>query len=566
MSGTVLRRLPVALGALVAVCGSLLLLVGSGAAGATTYAEVNGQGSTYAALAFQTWTQSVQRQGLNVNYTATGSPAGLTAFQQNTADFAGTEAEYSELYADTPNGTPNQHVPRGFAYTPDVAGAISIMYHVSITATGHDVVTYLHLSPSTIAKIFLGVIKNWDSPTITADNKGLVLPNKPINVDYRSGQSGTTALFYDFVKHQDPTQFTAWAQHCGYNPTYRVWQITDCKGGAGFAQTSSWSGSDQQAQFVASSGGLWSIAYDEFGYAKVYNDDVAWVENASGNWVQPYADNIAAALQSAVLAPTTSQTLAGVYTSTNPLTYPISAYSYILYQCAPTPTRPTCKSPYTSSGVMNTMAKFMRYIACTGQVNMAQIGYSPLPAQLSQFLANAVGYMTGQPPATLNATNCANPQFKSGSLGVGAAPPPDPTKNVSSEAPPGQSGSSGPAGAVSSGASSPGSGGAGSTSGGTASDAHGTTTTVPAGVVGTGTSGAAQAVGGGTLTTIPADPVADVGPPPGGIPPWALVVLIVVLMVPAAILTFAGRRRRSPRAAGAASGSGHAGRERGVRG
>jgi phosphate transport system substrate-binding protein len=555
VSGTVLRRLPAAAAALAVAFGALALLVGGGAAGATTYAEVNGQGSTYAALAFQTWTESVQRQGLSVNYTATGSPQGLTTYAQNTADFAGTEAEYSELYADTPNGTPNQHVPRGFAYTPDVAGAISIMYHVSTTATGRSVVTYLHLSPATIAKIFLGVIKNWDSPTISADNKGLVLPDKPINVDYRSGQSGTTALFYDFVKHQDPTQFTSWAEHCGYNPTYRVWQITDCKGGAGFAQTSSWSGSDQQAQFVASSGGLWSIAYDEFGYAKVYNDDVAWVENASGAWVQPYAENIAAALQSAVLAPTTSQTLAGVYTSTNPLAYPISAYSYILYQCAPTPTRPTCKSPYTSTGVQNTMAKFMRYIACTGQINMAQIGYSPLPTQLSQFLANAIGYMTGQAPATLNGTNCANPQFQGGTLGVGAAPPPDPTKGVKSEAPGGQSGTTGSTGSGSSGSSTTGSAATASTSGGGgSSEAHGTTTTAPAGLASAGANGAAAVGGGsGSSTWLASDPTADVGPPPKGIPPWALVVLIVVLVAPVAFLSIAGRRRRLP--AGGSAGA-----------
>ena len=178
---------------------------GQGPAGATTYATVNGQGSTYAALAFQQWTQAEQLQGLNVNYTATGSPAGLQAYQENTANFAGTEAEYSELYADTKPATVLTRVPRGFAYTPDAAGAIAIMYHVSLNATGSNPVTYLHLSRLTVAKIFLGIITNWDSPTITADNKGLVLPNEPIRVDYRTGQSGTTALFYDFVKHTDPT-------------------------------------------------------------------------------------------------------------------------------------------------------------------------------------------------------------------------------------------------------------------------------------------------------------------------------------------------------------------------
>ncbi len=394
---------------------------GQGPAGATTYATVNGQGSTYAALAFQQWTQAEQLQGLNVNYTATGSPAGLQAYQENTANFAGTEAEYSELYADTKPATVLTRVPRGFAYTPDAAGAIAIMYHVSLNATGSNPVTYLHLSRLTVAKIFLGIITNWDSPTITADNKGLVLPNEPIRVDYRTGQSGTTALFYDFVKHTDPTDYAAWATSHKFPTTSRVWEIDD---GTGFPPTDTWNGypgSTQQAQAVASPGGLWSIGYDEFGYAKVYHDDVAWIENASGQWVQPYALNIAAALQTAVLAPDTSQTLINVYASTNPLAYPISAYSYILYQCAPTQTRPTCKSKYSTVGVMNTMAKFMRYIACTGQIKMATIGYSPLPVQLSQFMANAIGYMTGQAPTTLTVKNCANPQFQGGSLGVGAA-------------------------------------------------------------------------------------------------------------------------------------------------
>ncbi len=67
----------------------------------------------------------------------------------------------------------------------------------------------------------------------------------------------------------------------------------------------------------------------------------------------------------------------------------------------------------------------MDYVACAGQIHMAEIGYAPLPPQLSQFLANAVGYMMGQPAQQLSASNCSNPTF-SGSLGAGASPPPLP--------------------------------------------------------------------------------------------------------------------------------------------
>jgi phosphate transport system substrate-binding protein len=149
------------------------------------------------------------------------------------------------------------------------------------------------------------------------------------------------------------------------------------------------------------------------------------VQNASGNWVQPYAVNISAALQSAQLAADTSQNLTAVYTSSNPAAYPISAYSYILVQCAPNSARSTCLSPYTNPGIANTLSQFMSFVACAGQIHMAAIGYAPLPPQLSQFLADAVGYMTNQPAQQLNASNCSNPTF-SGSLGADASPPPLP--------------------------------------------------------------------------------------------------------------------------------------------
>jgi phosphate transport system substrate-binding protein len=67
----------------------------------------------------------------------------------------------------------------------------------------------------------------------------------------------------------------------------------------------------------------------------------------------------------------------------------------------------------------------MRYIACEGQVNMARIGYSPLPPNLSQEVVNSVARMQGSSPEILSADNCANPTFR-GSLGAGAESPTDP--------------------------------------------------------------------------------------------------------------------------------------------
>jgi phosphate transport system substrate-binding protein len=506
------------------LAAALVLLVDAGTPAGAANSPANGQGSTYAALAFQQWTQTVQNQGLNLNYTATSSPAGLEAYSQNTADFAGTEAEFSELLPGSP-----VNVPRGFEYTPDVAGATAIMYNVALSASGQDPVTSLRLAPLTIAKIFLGKISNWDDPAISADNGGVVLPNQHITVVCRTGQSGTTALFYDFVAHTDPSDYASWAAQNGFSTSSRILEVDNASSPANMACQS---GSDTEANYIASN--RWTIGYDEFGYAKVYNDNVAWVQNASGNWVQPFAVNISAALASAQLSPDTSQDLSAVYTSTNPLAYPISAYSYILVQCAPTSSRPTCTSAYPNQGIASTMAQFMDYVACAGQIHMAEIGYAPLPPELSQFLSNAVGWMMGQPAQQLSASNCSNPTF-SGSLGAGASPPPLPPIG---KAP----------GAAAPGAAASGSGAAASSSGATAALASGSSGTASSGNTGgtgTGTTGSSsKSAGGGSSDTKPADPAvlgSDVLPTTPWIP---LLALLIILAIPVVILSI--NRKRGP--------------------
>jgi phosphate transport system substrate-binding protein len=538
-----------------AVVGALLVLavVALGVAPterASAASQIKGTGSSYVALAMQQWVADAQADGLNVNYLPTGSPQGLSQYADSLVDFAGTEAEYSALGV-------GDGVGRGFQYVPDVAGAVAIMYNAKDTA-GRKVDS-LHLSRKTVARIFIGDISRWNDPDIRADNNGLQLPDQPINVVYRGGQSGTTALFYDFVQHTIPDKFSAWASKNQLPTQVRIIQLD---GTPQFApKTQALNGSDQIAQFVASSGGLWSIAYDEFGYAVTYDATTSWVENQSGAYQLPYAENISAALESAKLRPDLSQDLSGVYTSANPDAYPISAYSYMVTQCAPTAERATCKGPYTNSGVADTLQQWMRYIACDGQTNMAEIGYSPLPTNLSQELVNSIGRMLGKPADTLTRENCANPRF-GGSLGAGAAAPVDPYAGLADDAlangapPPsgagpgtsnggggsgggttGSGSGSGAGGGAGSGSSVGSSAGAGSVDGSALGAAAGSS----AGVA--GPAGVATAVGGGSIRTRAAAPVAYERPLPGSSAlPVAL--LFLVLVVP---LVLAGDGREKLR-------------------
>ncbi|HEV7757868.1 MAG TPA: substrate-binding domain-containing protein, partial [Acidimicrobiales bacterium] len=266
-----------------------------------------GVGSTYVGLAMQSWVSAAQSRGIRVNYTPTGSPDGLNRYNARTVSFAGTEAEFSSIGM-------SDSVSRGYQYIPDIAGAVAIMYNVDDRA-GRKV-DYLHLSRSTVARIFMGDITRWSDPAITADNKGVLrLPDEPINVVYRSAPSGTTALFYDFVQHIEPQRFAAWASRNGLPTDIR---ITDLGAGTFAPKTHGINDSAGMAQYVASSQGRWSIAYDEFGYAKTFGANAAWIQNGAGKWVLPYAENISAALESARLRPDLSQELSGVYASKNP--------------------------------------------------------------------------------------------------------------------------------------------------------------------------------------------------------------------------------------------------------
>ncbi len=498
--------------------------------------KIVGEGSSYVGLAMQQWVADGQVRGLPVTYASTDSPSGLSRYGAGLVDFAGTEAEFSALVGGT-GGTPGDG--RGYQYVPDVAGAVAIMYNVDDKAGNK--VNYLHLARRTVARIFMGNITTWADPAITADNKGIALPDQPINVVYRSGQSGTTALFYDFVQHVAPEIFNPWAAKNQLPTNVRIISLNP-----GFApKATALGGSDLIAQYVAGGTGKWSIAYDEFGYAKTYGAQTAWVDNASGNWVQPFAENISAALESATLRADLSQELSGVYASTNPLAYPISAYSYITTQCLPGD-RASCKGGYPNGGTVETLSKWMRYIACDGQVNMARIGYSPLPPNLSQEVANSIGRMAGTPAEQLNRGNCTNPRF-GGSLGGGSASPTDPLANV---APQGAAAGGGSGGS--------GAGGTGAAGGGKATAAGGATATTASGSAAgqalssspdaaAGVAGSnGESAGGGSTNVRKVAPVAYASPGPASLPStYVLAFLALIALPPAVVGALRWRRNRS---------------------
>ena len=142
-----------------------------------------------------------------------------------------------------------------------------------------------------------------------------------------------------------------------------------------------------------------SITYVETAYAILHHDPCIAIQNASGAFVAPSRDNDATALLDDQLEPDLEQLLTGVYLSTRPSAYPISAYSYLI----------TGVGTEVSSDKGAVMARFIRFIACQGQQSAGQLGYSPLPPNLVQADFDAVQRITGVALPAPTAQNCANP-------------------------------------------------------------------------------------------------------------------------------------------------------------
>ncbi|MEV5716912.1 substrate-binding domain-containing protein [Amycolatopsis mediterranei] len=496
-----------------AILGLVAFFALAPAQAADAATRITGSGSSYVGPAMNDWQNGANSRGIPVNYSSYSSPAGVNQYGDRTVDFGATEAEVTSLQAAGGGGFSAQN--RGYQYVPDVAGAVAVMYNV--TDAGGSTVDYLHLDRQTIGRIFSRDITRWSDPAITATNGGKPLPDQPITLLGRTGQSGTTALFYDFIAKSAPAAYTTFVQRNAANGMGNlpegVRPIQLPTQGPDATWYRLFSDSEQIATAISSKSVPFSIGYDEFAYALRYKAPTAWVQNGAGKYTKPYAENIAAALKHATLRPDLSQDLDDVYTNADEAAaYPISAYSYVMMPC--TTGRDTCRGSYDDQGKTDSITAFLEYVACDGQVNMARIGYSPLPPNLSQEMMNANARLAGKPAKQLNAGNCANPTFHGG-LGAGAGSPQDPLVAAGIIDGPGKKAGT---------ATSTGPAGAGPTTG-------------PSTTLGTSTmtAKADELANGGSKDWREADPAAYDHGGIGGFGGWAVLLLFAVIVTPLAV-------------------------------
>jgi hypothetical protein len=143
------------------------------------------------------------------------------------------------------------------------------------------------------------------------------------------------------------------------------------------------------------------------------------VLNSAGYYVLPSASNVAVALTKAIINNNANdpnylqQDLDPVYTFTDPRSYPLSSYSYFIVPRGgsglPLPLNFT-----TAKG--KTLSTWLNFDLCSGQRQVIQLGYSPLPINLVKGGLVQIGHIPGHIATTpvSNLAGCNNPTFING--------------------------------------------------------------------------------------------------------------------------------------------------------
>ena len=293
--------------------------------------------------------------GSTLNYTSSGSGAGVSEFIGGQTDFGGSDsplnAEKGEVdKAAARCGSPAWNLPTVF-------GPIAVTYNVA----GVD---GLVLDGPTLAKIFNGTVKTWDAPEIKALNASATLPAEPVNVLFRSDESGTTD---NFQKYLDAASDGAWGKGAGKTFT----------GGVGEGAK----GNEGTSAAIKSTPG--SITYNEWSFAKSQSLAIAKIVTSAGpDPVELSAETAGKAIDGVKIKGEGNDLVldtASFYKPTEAGSYPIMLGTYEI----------VC-SKYADADVSKAVKAFLTSALGNGQKGLADNGYIPVPDKFKTRLADAV--------------------------------------------------------------------------------------------------------------------------------------------------------------------------------
>ncbi len=304
--------------------------------------SLQGAGASFPKPIYEKWMNEYGNvnKDVRIDYQSVGSGAGQKAIIANTADFGASD--------DPMNDEDLKKAGSELLHIPTVLGAVVITYNLE------GVKDPLKLGPETIAGVYLGEIKKWNDPKITAENPGVKLPDTEISPVYRADSSGTTAVFTDYLSKTvpafkdkiGPSKQPNWVQGVGIGAK----------------------GNDGVMGQVKSAPN--TIGYVEIAFAKENNLPIALIKNKAGNYVGPSIENVSAAAAGTV-AEMPEDLRTQITNADGANAYPISSYTYIL-----------AYKEQKDAAKGKALVDFLWWALHDGSKFAEDLHYAPLPAEV----------------------------------------------------------------------------------------------------------------------------------------------------------------------------------------
>jgi phosphate transport system substrate-binding protein len=228
---------------------------------------INGGGATFPAPLYSKWAEAYNKaSGIRVNYQSVGSGAGIRMTEARTVTFGASDMPLTD----------ERLASMGAFQFPTVIGGVVPVINLKGIEPGS-----MRLTGTAIADIYLGKIKKWNDPAITALNPTLRLPDQEITVVRRADGSGTTFIWTNYLSKVNPE----------FKATIGEGTAVNWKVGAGGK------GNEGVAAMVRQLPG--TLGYVEYAYVKQTKMNWVNVQNAAGTWVAPTEDTFKAAAANA---------------------------------------------------------------------------------------------------------------------------------------------------------------------------------------------------------------------------------------------------------------------------
>jgi len=300
---------------------------------------LNGAGATFPYPIYSKWFDEYAKVDPSVrfNYQSIGSGGGQKQILAQTVDFGASDGPMSDDNL--------AKAPGKILHIPTVAGADVVAYNLP----GNPA---LKFGADTIAEVFLGQIKKWNDPKITALNPGVKLPDQEIVVVHRSDGSGTTYIWTDYLSKISPE----WKSKVGTNTSVNWPTGIGGKGNEGVA-----------GQIKQTPGAL---GYVELIYAIQNKMPYAEVKNSAGEFVKPSLESIIAAMAAAQIP---DDFRFSITNAPGKDAYPIAGATWLLvYEQQKDPAKG------------KKLVEFLKWAAKNGEKMARDLQYAPLPDSLQQ--------------------------------------------------------------------------------------------------------------------------------------------------------------------------------------